>query len=204
MFRLNAPIIMKRSLYAGVFVCLSACQPNAQEDADNEHSQALSELESSQTLPPLLSLDELLNASDFQAGIKQAVANNDKNALLDWQTQLLMVAHEVRLMPRELDRISGEQGLIYIEFEAKKQLFHDAFVERFMHFEDIDDLITKYPYLTGVHKRASLLISERDKVVSRAAAMLVEGGLQGDATEEARAQWRDYMVNSGKLEQLKN
>lgn len=195
---------MKRSLYASVFVCLSACQPNAQEDADNEHSQALSELESSQTLPPLLSLDELLNASDFQAGIKQAVANNDKNALLEWQTQLLMVAHEVRLMPRELDRISGEQGLIYIEFEAKKQLFHDAFVERFMHFEDIDDLITKYPYLTGVHKRASLLISERDKVVSRAAAMLVEGGLQGDATEEARAQWRDYMVNSGKLEQLKN
>lgn len=203
MYWFNASDIMKRSLYASVFVCLSACQPpdtgNSNTSAKVDDSSKQSEL-----LPPLLTLDELLNADDFQQGIKQAVINEDTAALEDWQNQLIAVAEEVRLTERDLNKISGKQGLVFIEFEAKKQLFHDEFVTRFMNFQKIDDLIEKYPYLTGVHQRAKTLIIERDNAIARAAKILAEDGLEGDAIEEARAQWQNYMLNSGKLSILSN
>ncbi|WP_412973069.1 hypothetical protein [Glaciecola sp. MF2-115] len=201
MYWFNATNIVKRSLYAGVFVCLFGCQPESYEQ-NPKPSDPLPQQSELQT--PLLSLDELLNADDFQAGIKLAVINEDSAALEDWQQQLLAAAKEVRLSQRDLNKISGKQGLMFIQFEAKKQLFHDEFVERFMHFENIDDLIEKYPYLTGVHQRALLLISERDRAIQRAAKLLADDGLQGDAVKEARAQWRDYMLSSGKLSILKN
>jgi hypothetical protein len=203
-YGLFAPIIIKRSLLASVFVSLLACQAEKEDSELNSSTDPQSGSYQSNSLPPLLTLDELLNADDFQTGIKQAVINNDADSLQDWQTQLLAVAQEVRLSQRDLNRISGTQGLVFIEFEAKKQLFHDEFVERFMHFEEIDDLIEKYPYLTGVHQRAISLIRERDQAIERAAKLLAEDGLKGDAIAEARAQWSDYMQNSGKLDSLRN
>ena len=201
LYRLNVPSILRRSLYAGVFVRLAACQPENTSTTDASVTPAARAIAE---LPPLLTLDELLNADDFQVGIKQAVLAEDNAALQYWQEQLIAVANEVRLSPRDLNRISGAQGLMFIEFEAKKQLFHDEFVKRFMNFEAIDDLLAQYPYLTGVHQRALSLIQQRDLAVQRAAALLLEGGLQGDAVKEARAQWQDYMLNSGNLDLLSN
>ena len=185
---------------------LLGCQPESgkvnETDTPSPASVAASSNNSEAT--PLLTLDELLNASDFQAGIKQSVLNNDKASLKDWQDQLIEVAKEVHLAQRDVNRISGEQGLVFIEFEAKKRLFNDEFIELFMNFESVDGLIQKYPYLTGVHDRALSLIAARDAAIERAASMLSEEGVEGDATLKARAQWQDYMINSGRLESLKN
>lgn len=204
MYRLNLHKMLQRSLYAGVFVFLVACQPQKESSnlASDDDANAVELSQQNSTLPPLLTLNELLNASDFQNGIKKAVLEKDNVSLADWQQQLLDVADQVHLSVRDLNRISGEQGLMFIEFEAKKQLFHEAFVDKFMHFEDIDDLIKQYPHLTGLHERALKLIGERDSAVTRAAQLLSQDGLQGDAMEEARAQWKDFMINSGKLQQL--
>jgi len=206
MYWLNVPKILKRSLYASVFLSLAACQPkeNSTTDIDTSTSSSVTVPESDNGVQPLLTLGELLNASDFQTGIKQSVINDDKESLRYWQKQLLAVAHEVHLAPREISLLSGEQGLVFIEFEAKKQLFNDEFIERFMNFENIDSLIQKYPYLTGVHKRALSLIAARDIAIERAAAVLTEEGIDGNVTQKARAQWQDYMINSGRLDSLKN
>lgn len=205
-FWLNVPENLKRTLFAGVFLSLAACQPKetSTTDIDTSTSSSAAVQENDNTMPPLLTLGELLNASDFQTGIKQSVINDDKESLRNWQEQLLAVANEVHLAPREISLISGEQGLVYIEFEAKKQLFNDEFIERFMNFESIDDLIQKYPYLSGVHKRALSLIASRDIAIERAAVLLTEEGVDGNVTQKARAQWQDYMINSGKLETLRN
>ncbi len=203
---LNVTKILKRSLYASVFVSLMGCQPEESNTSNTDTSTSSSAMtaENDNAVQPLLTLDELLNASDFQAGIKQSVLNDDSTALKDWQDQLLAVAKEVHLAPSDVKRISGQQGLLFIEFEAKKQLFNEEFIERFMNFQSIDDLIQKYPYLTGVHKRAQSLIDARDVAIERAATMLSEEGIEGDATQQARAQWQDYMINSGRLETLRN
>lgn len=203
---LNVTKILKRSLYASVFVSLMGCQPEESNTSNTDTSTSSSAMtaENDNAVQPLLTLDELLNASDFQAGIKQSVLNDDSTALKDWQDQLLAVAKEVHLAPSDVKRISGQQGLLFIEFEAKKQLFNEEFIERFMNFQKIDDLIQKYPYLTGVHKRAQSLIDARDVAIERAATMLSEEGIEGDATQQARAQWQDYMINSGRLETLRN
>jgi hypothetical protein len=203
---LNVTKILKRSLYASVFVSLMGCQPeeSSTTKTDTSAPSPAMSAEHDSAVPPLLTLDELLNASDFQAGIKQSVLNDDSAALKDWQDQLLAVAKEVHLAPRDVKLISGQQGLLFIEFEAKKQLFNDEFIELFMNFQSIDDLIQKYPYLTGVHKRAQSLIDARDVAIERAATMLSEEGVEGDATQQARVQWQDYMINSGRLETLRN
>jgi hypothetical protein len=196
---------LKGSLYASLFVYLTACQPEHNNTSANTTNSAASSSQSSASLQPLLTLDELLNTPDFQIGIKQSVRSNDRVSLKDWQDQLLAVAKEVHLSERDLARISGEQGLMFIEFEAKKRLFNDEFIERFMSFNSIDDLIQKYPYLTGVHQRALSLINARDSAIQRAAKLLAdEDPLSTDFTQEARAQWKDYMINSGRLETLQN
>lgn len=203
---LDVTKILKRLLYASVVLLPMGCQPEVSNIATTNTSPSISittEQEDAVALP-LLTLDELLNASDFQAGIKQAVINDDRVSLKDWQGQLLAVAKEVHLGARDVKLISGEQGLVFIEFEAKKQLFNDEFIERFITFESIDELIQKYPYLTGVHERALSLIAARDAAIIRATAMLSEDGLQGDLTQMARTQWQDYMINSGRLETLRN
>jgi hypothetical protein len=196
---------LKCSLYAGFFVFLTACQPEHNTTLENTTNSAVSSVQKSSRLPPLLTLDELLNTADFQRGIKQSVLNNDRVSMKDWQNQLLAVAKEVHLSEPDLARISGEQGLMFIEFEAKKRLFNDEFVDRFISFDNIDDLIQQYPYLTALHQRALSLISARDNAIQHAATLLADGSPQGgDFTQEARAQWKDYMISSGRLKMLKN
>lgn len=196
---------LKCSLYASFFAFLTACQPEHNNTSENTTNSAVSSPQPSHSLQPLLTLDELLNTADFQKGIKQSVLNNDQVSLQDWQEQLLAVAKEVHLSERDLARISGQQGLMFIEFEAKKRLFNDEFIDRFMSFNNIDDLIQKYPYLTAVHHRALSLISARDSTIQRAATLLADDNPEGgNFTQEARSQWKDYMINSGRLETLKN
>jgi hypothetical protein len=203
--RLVTVNFLKCSLYAGVFAFLTACQPEHSKTSANTATPSVPSSQTSGSLPPLLTLDELLNTADFQIGIKQSVLNNDQVSLKDWQDQLLAVAKEVHLSERDLAQISGKQGLMFIEFEAKKRLFHDEFIDRFMRFNSIDDLIQKYPHITGVHQRALSLISARDRAIQSAAKLLADESAQGgDFTQEARAQWKDYMINSGRLETLRN
>jgi hypothetical protein len=200
-----APTIFKCSFYASFILCVTACQPQQNSSDPDITSSLNTSSRQIESLPPLLTLDELFNTDDFQMGIKQAVVNDDQALLRDWQQQLIAVAKEVRLSERDLARISGEQGLVFIEFEAKKQLFHDEFIELFMNFDSIDDLIQKYPYLSGVHQRALSLINARDIAIQRAAKSLSDDGFQDDDyTQKARAQWKAYMINSGKLEELKD
>ena len=196
----------KRLLYVSVVLLSVGCQPEVSSTATTNTSTSISITTEKDVAVavPLLTLDELLNASDFQAGIRQAVINDDRVSLKDWQGQLLAVAKEVHLSLHDVNLISGERGLVFIEFEAKKQLFNDEFIERFITFESIDELIQKYPYLTGVHERALSLIAARDAAIIRATAMLSEDGLQGDLNQKARTQWQDYMINSGRLDTLRN
>jgi hypothetical protein len=190
-------MLIKRLLMASAFVFLFACQPGAEDSAAKE-----STLEGEQAAVPLLSLSELMRASDFQEGIKQAVINDDLAALVYWQEQALLVASEAKLLPRELALISGEQGLVYIEYQAKKQLFNDSFVERFLYFQEIDSLINQYPYLTGLHERARKLVAERDALVLKAIEILESDAYQGNARIAAEQQWRDYVLQSGLLDKL--
>jgi len=205
MYWLNVSNILKHSLYAGFLVFLTACKPQGASTVPDTTGLPESPSQPNSILPPLLTLEELLNTNDFQLGIKLSVLNEDQSSLKDWQDQLVAVAAEVRLSQRDLARISGDQGLLFIEFEAKKRLFHDEFIQRFMNFQSIDDLIQEYPHLVGVHQRARSLIKARDTAIQRAAKLLSDDSPQaGDFIQEARAQWKDYMINSGSLEKLKN
>jgi hypothetical protein len=201
-FRYDAPSALKRSLYAVYLVFVISCQPvdQASTDASIKNNATQSDyLSLSAPRPPLLTLGELFSADDVQIGIKQAVLDKDSRALLFWQEQLVNAGKEVRLSQRDLNLISGEQGLVFIEFEAKKQLFNDEFLERFINFEKIDDVVEKYPYLNSVHEKAYRLIFERDKAIKRAVIILLEDGFTGDAEQEAKDRWMQFMQDSGNL-----
>ncbi|MBF7072967.1 hypothetical protein ISG33_06090 [Glaciecola sp. MH2013] len=187
--RVNANIFAKRSLMASVFLCLLACSPSEKSTvSDNTDVQAL------------LSLSELLSASDLQEGIKQAYTQNDRDLYLYWQEQALLVAVEARLSQKDIALLSSEQGLRFLEYQAKKLIFNEEFVKRLLEFESLDTLINQFPHLEALHNKAEMLVEQRDALVSKAMIVLQEDGFEGDVQAEARRQWRDFMINSGKVE----
>lgn len=78
---LATPTILKYSLYAGFFVCLSGCQPEDKNTAAENSSVVSSEQPNVSPQTPLLTLDELLNTADFKRATKQAVLNDDQVSL---------------------------------------------------------------------------------------------------------------------------
>ena len=194
----------KRSLLAGVFLCLFACGPQVPDNPSSDAqslptpSQVDSSVESAK-LPPLLTLSELMSASDFRQGIKQAYLDSDENLMAYWQEQALLVAVEARLPQSDIELLSGRQGLLYLEYEAKKEVFNEEFAKRFIEFESVDSLFERFPNLGPLHKKARALVVQRDKLVAKAAQVLTEDGFSGDALLQAKEQWKSYMVDSGNI-----
>lgn len=179
---------IKHSVYLSVFLCallLSACS-----------EKPAAKPESVQVSPPLLSLSELLSASDFKQGIAQAVESNDEMAIKHWQEQLLSVAHEARLSPSDLQKLQGKQGFMFLEFQGKLINYDRDFMHYLMNFEDLTLLFDKYPELSALHAYSEKIAKQRDEEVSNIVQSLSgSSSPPSEILEQAREQWRQA-INS--------
>jgi hypothetical protein len=185
----------KRLLFTSVFcLLLFACSdisPPAKSPDLEEQNLALD------TQPePLLSLSELLNADDVKQSLAQASAEKDQQALILWQERLLEAAEQVDLRPEERKLISGEQGLVYLEFQGMKTNYQSAFEKAFFDFADVEAVYEQYPAFENLHEASRDLVDKRDALISNIAAALMQDGLsEKDARTEARRQWALMMQN---------
>lgn len=143
--------------------------------------------------PPLLSLSELLSASDVKLALAAAAANNDEVLLLEWQGILLQASEEVNLKESEKNLLKGEQGLKYLAFQGMKSNYQAAFQRAFMAFEDVDEVFKLYPAFEDLHERSSRLVEQRDALIESVAKELKQQNFEGDAYEEAKRQWQAYI-----------
>ena len=68
---------------------------------------------------PLITVMELLHASDLQAGVKQAVENNDYAAIDGWIAQAVEVGKAASLSQQDIDYLHSNHAREYVIFNAK-------------------------------------------------------------------------------------
>jgi hypothetical protein len=148
---------------------------------------------------PLLSLNELLSASDVKEGLSIAAANDDETLLREWLETLLKAASEVNLLETEMALLRGEQGLKYLSFQGMKLNYQSAFEQAFVSFADVDAVYEAYPAFQNLHERSSRLVAQRDALIEAVASELQDQNFEGDAYAEARRQWQVYVKSQAPL-----
>lgn len=143
----------------------------------------------------LLNLQELLNATDVKLALAKAADEGNTPMLEYWQRELIKAANEVNLDEDELSLITGPQGLKYLEFQGMKTNYQKAFEQAFLNFQDVDAVYKAYPVFENLHARSRTLVIERDKLIEQVTEELKASDFEGDAQQEARMQWQNYMVN---------
>ena len=105
---------------AGWFVFLSV-------DADNRDQAA--------SAVPVITVMEILHASDLQAGIKQAVKQNNDAQIDYWLGQANEVAEAASLSEDDLEYLNSKAARDYVVFNAKRQLFNEEFEQHYYALE---------------------------------------------------------------------
>lgn len=139
---------------------------------------------------PVITVMEILHASDLQAGVKQAVANNNDAAIDEWMSQAKEVAEAASLSSQDKNYLASQHAREYVIFNAKRQLFNEAFEARYYALEDIDALKAQYPEAHDLFPRADALLEKRDNIINQIAVAISGDSSPSEAAiKEAQAQW---------------
>ncbi len=151
-------------------------------DADNRDQSAAQ--------VPLITVMEILHASDLQQGVKQAVKEGNVEAVDSWMEQAREVGQAANLTSEDMDYLNSETAKDYVVFNAKRQLYNEAFEARYYALEDVESLKAEYPEAKDLFPRTDALIKKRDDIIQQI-AVAISGNEQPDdsALEEARKQW---------------
>ena len=139
---------------------------------------------------PLITVMEILHASDLQEGVKQAVKNNNAEQVDSWMEQAREVGQAAKLSSEDMDYLASETAKDYVVFNAKRQLYNEAFEARYYALEDVESLKVQYPEAKDLFPRTDALIEKRDAIIQQI-AVAISGSEQPDdaALQEARKQW---------------
>tara|TARA_R110002126_G_scaffold269_1_gene1416 strand:+ start:11288 stop:11926 length:639 start_codon:yes stop_codon:yes gene_type:complete len=139
---------------------------------------------------PVITLMEILHASDLQVGVKEAVKNGDKDAINQWMEQAQVVAEAGHLAQTHIEYLDSQQAYDYVVFNAKRQLFNEAFEARYYALEDMGNLKDEYPEAYDLFERTEALLEKRDAIIVQMAQALSGTNPPSDAAlNEAKQRW---------------
>lgn len=146
---------------------------------------------------PLITVMEILHASDLQQGVKLAVEQNNEPAINEWLEQALQVAHAANLSAQDIRYLRSKAAKEYLIFNAKRQLYNDAFEARYYALEEVESLKAQYPEAKDLFARTDALIQKRDAIIEQIAVALSGNDTpDNDALEAARQQWLSQVQRS--------
>jgi hypothetical protein len=133
---------------------------------------------------------EILHASDLQEGVKQAVKDGNIEVVDSWMIQAREVGQAANLSSEDMDYLNSETAKDYVIFNAKRQLYNEAFEARYYALEEVETLKEQYPEAKDLFARTDALIEKRDAIIQQI-AVAISGSEQPDeaALKEAREQW---------------
>ena len=139
---------------------------------------------------PLITVMEILHASDLQEGVKQAVKDENLEVVDSWMAQAREVGQAANLSSEDMDYLNSETAKDYVIFNAKRQLYNEAFEARYYALEEVETLKEQYPEAKDLFARTDALIEKRDAIIQQI-AVAISGSEQPDeaALKEAREQW---------------
>lgn len=146
---------------------------------------------------PVITVMDILHATDLQSGIKQAVKQSNSDKIDEWVSQALVVAEEAKLPTADITYLQSDAARDYLVFNAKRQLFNDAFEEQYYTLGGIDELKVKYPEAQDLFERAQTLLDKREQIIYQI-AMTVSGNQTPTQQDVQNAQeiWVDKNNNA--------
>jgi hypothetical protein len=137
------------------------------------------------------SYQDILNNDEFKTGMQQAVLNSDIEQARELQSRAVDIAEVARLPEAEIQLLSGDKGLSFMQFLAKRQLFAAAFERRYLGLEGIQDIKLIYPEAQSLFAKSDALIAQRDKMILEIAAEMANGGNIDEHILQAKQHWKE-------------
>lgn len=139
---------------------------------------------------PVITVMEILHARDLQAGIKTAVADNNDEAITSWMQEALKVGEAAGLSKDDINYLTSSQAQNYVVFNAKRQLFNDAFEKRYFALKGMGNLKSEYPEAQDLFERTEQLLLKRDAIIEQMAVALSGSETPSpEAIAQAKQQW---------------
>lgn len=173
-----AIFINKQSLFEADELA-SHNQPQASENAVEPDDEYI----------PSISYQTILENDEFKKGMQTAVKNSDLDAAKVLQQKALEIATAANLPKSQLNLLSGESGLNFMQFLAKRQLFSIAFEKRYRDLKGIQDLKLIYPEAADLFEKSDQLLALRDKQIQEIAQQLAGEEDAGPYLIQAQEQW---------------
>jgi hypothetical protein len=140
---------------------------------------------------PVISRQDILEASDLVAGVKLAVRQQDDAAVKQWLEKAITLAKEAGLPQEDISYLQSDMAVNYLEFHAKRSLFNDAVEQAYYDLYDIEPLKIQYPEAQDLFAKADQLVADRDKIIQQIAAELAQGENTDEQTlQAARQLWK--------------
>jgi len=146
---------------------------------------------------PVITVMDILHATDLQSGIKHAVKQGDGEKIDEWVSQALAVAEEAKLPTTDITYLQSDAARDYLIFNAKRQLFNDAFEAQYYSLGGIDELKVKFPEAQDLFERAQGLLDKREQIIYQI-AMTISGNQTPTLQDVKNAQ--DIWIEKNKNE----
>lgn len=134
---------------------------------------------------------DILNNPEFRQKMQLAVTNNDDVLAKSLQDKALEIARAANLPAEQHSMLSGDDGLNFMQFLAKRQLFSQAFERHYLQLKPIDELKQRYPEAQDLFEQSDKLIQQRDANINIIAQQLASGEPIEPYLEMARQLWID-------------
>lgn len=146
---------------------------------------------------PVITLQDILEASDLLAGVKLAVKQHDKATIKQWLEKATTLAKEAGLGQEDINYLQSDLAVNYLEFHAKRSLFNDAVEQTYYSLEDIEPLKVQYPEAQDLFVKAEQLIAARNAIIQQIANELAAGKNTDEQTlAAARQLWKQRFIPS--------
>lgn len=134
---------------------------------------------------------DILHATDLENGIKEAVRQDNDQAINDWLEKAKDVAEQAGLPDSDMEYLRSSQAKKYVIFNAKRQLFNEEFEQAYYALKSIDAIKQRYPEAKDLFERAETLLTKRDQIIEQIALTLSNGQAPDEeALSAAKALWQ--------------
>jgi hypothetical protein len=165
----------------------------------NQSDEAALSTESTQL--PVISRQEILEASDLVAGIKQAVKQNNDKAIERWLEKAADLAKTAGLPQQDINYLQSDKAKNYLLFGAKRSLFNEAVEQAYYALDDIETVKNRYPEAQDLFADADKLISARASIIRQIATELAAGLQPEEQTLNAAGKlWKQRFAQQAPVE----
>lgn len=141
--------------------------------------------------PPSISYLDILNNPEFKTEFVRAILANDHAAMVNLQDKAIEIGIAANLGPDEMSLLQGEEGMRFIQFRAKRELFMQEFTHHYNQLLPVENLKRQYPEATDLFEKADRLITQRDRKIEDIARQMAGTDNFQPYLDLARQQWKD-------------